>query len=258
MSGLVREPLMTVDRRFVFHGHATAYSGWAYRPKRLVITSPAAAALSVSGGKSIAERGRDKSFAPYLESGSSTASVTGSFDDSKAAVAMSDHKVGERALASTTVAAAEVHKITAMSKRVQIEKAVAAISARSEPDGRTPSFHIDKADVRGVVIDGCKLDVVIDRKRLDEPPALDQKPLDGFTLVTSLRWRTKPPEKMKFEFDGHGVYVDGLGWIYFGEVLVSPWAWRLTMVRFRLGSDASMHAGVADVGTNGSWYPPVL
>lgn len=246
---------MDFARRFVFHGHAAAYSGWVYRPKPpVVITSPAAASLSVSGGKSVAERGRDKRFAPFLGSGSSSASVIGSFDDRKLAVAMSDHKVGEETLASTTVAAAEAHGLVAVSKRVQIEKAVAALRARSAPHQNAPSFDIEKADVRGVVIDGCRLDAVIDKNALARMPELGRTSLQGFTLVKGLKWRGKEPKNARL--DGHGVYVDGLGWIYFGEVLVSPWAWRLTMVRLRLGSDVSIHAGIADVGANGSWYPP--
>ena len=42
---------MDLTPRFVFHGHACAYSGRLYRPEDITIPSPASSALSVAGGR---------------------------------------------------------------------------------------------------------------------------------------------------------------------------------------------------------------
>jgi hypothetical protein len=54
---------------------------------------------------------------------------------------------------------------------------------------------------------------------------------------------------------GHTIRVPTVGTIYLGEVLVSQYARRLTMVRVELGSPVGGRLEVASGEINGSTYP---
>jgi len=43
--------------------------------------------------------------------------------------------------------------------------------------------------------------------------------------------------------------------VFFGELLISEYERRLTMVRMWRGSDAGGSASAGDVSTNGGWSP---
>jgi hypothetical protein len=51
------------------------------------------------------------------------------------------------------------------------------------------------------------------------------------------------------------VVVKDFGRIFFGEVLISSGARRLTLMRLELGSDGGGQAGGPDVDTNGGYSP---
>jgi hypothetical protein len=53
----------------------------------------------------------------------------------------------------------------------------------------------------------------------------------------------------------HMVVVKDFGRIFFGEILISSGARRLTLMRLELGSDGGGMAGGPDVDTNGSYSP---
>lgn len=260
---------MNLARRFVFHGHACAYSGRLYRPEDLIIPSPASAALSVTGGLSEASSKRQR-FTPYLSVGRAQVRADGRFDDRKKAIAMTHGRVAEDALTATTICAAEIEDIALDSRRFQVKQIRGGLTSTSPRRGAQPPIRLARQTaIRGVTIDGYKLTVTIDTKGFEEAGTFDallkrarkHAPVfeqhDGIiytTIVSRLAWsgRAHPTATI----DGHMLYVPGFGRVYFGEMFVEPSVRRLTLMRAHLGSPTGIRVGFGDIGTNGSWYPP--
>lgn len=261
--------MVDTARRFVFHAHACAYSGQLYRPEYLVIPSPASAAVSVAGGSAESRSGRKK-FTDYLTVGSAYASTVARFDDRKQAIAMSHGTLGEDVLASTTTAYAQADDIVADSKRIRIDQVAVQLTARPSRDGGQSAIAIGrKSAIRGVTIDGYTLQIALDLKRFEVESTFDasaastarstatraqHKDVIYSSLVSELKWKGKAHPTARIE--GNSVYVEGLGRVYFGEILIERAARRVTMLRLHLGSPIGLRVGFGDVGTNGSWYPP--
>ncbi|MFO7303253.1 MAG: hypothetical protein DIU54_012635 [Acidobacteriota bacterium] len=259
---------MKSERRFLFHGHACAYSGRLYRPEDLIIASPASAALSVAGGLSEA-RARRQRFTPYLSVGPARASAQGRFDDRRKAVAMTHGKLAEDDLTSTTACEVEIEDIALDDKRFRVESLRGGLTARSPLKGNEPPIHLVRGTaISGVSIDGHTLVVKIDTKRFSKPAsfaalARDLRKSAVFeahdtilytSIVSSLEWSGKPHPTAKIT--GHELYVPEFGRVYFGELFIERSAWRLTLMRAHLGSPIGLRVGFGDVGTNGAWYPP--
>jgi hypothetical protein len=257
-------------RRFVFHGHACAYSGRLYRPKDIVIPAPAASALSVSGGRSAAT-GRSQRFDPYLSVGPAATMADAAFTNRKAAVAMTHGRVPEATLSASTVLSAEVSRIAADSKRLRVGLVRGGLVASSPTKRGQPPIRIARGStITDVSIDGYGLAVILDLKRFegaDTFAALSRmsskasgqvferhEGLIYTTIVKQLKWKGKPHPTAQLE--GHCLYVPGFGRVYFGELTAEHSARRLTMLRLHLGSPISIRVGFSDVGANGSWYPP--
>lgn len=262
---------MEIARRFLFHGHACAYSGRLYRPKDLTIPSPASAVLSVTGGLSIAS-GKRQRFAPFLSVGKSTASAKGQFDDRKRAVEMTHGRLGEDALTSSTVCAVTVEDIEMDEKRFKVKYLSAVLQASSPSKGNEPAIRLGRQTaIRGVSMDGHELAVTLDAPRFQSADTFDAiaktasrksgaPVLDAHdhvlytTLVREMKWVGKPHPTAIIE--GHVLYVPGFGRVYFGELVVDRASRRLTLLRAHLGSPIGLRVGFGDVGSNGSWYPP--
>lgn len=261
---------MDLAPRFVFHGHACAYSGRLYRPEDIVIPSPASSALSVTGGRADAV-GKRQRFAPYLSVGPSSTSANGQFTDRKQAVAMTHGRVREDALLTSTVVSADVSDVAADSKRLLVSSIRAGLIAASPRKSGEPPIRVAKqTSIRGVSIDGFELSVVLDLKRFEEADTFDavartadkasgvlferHESLLQTTIVRQLKWTKKAHPTAVIE--GHCLYVPDFGRVFFGEITVERTARRLTMMRLHLGSPISIRVGFADVGANGSWYPP--
>ena len=262
---------MDPARRFLFHGHACAYSGRLYRPKDITIPSPASAVLSVAGGLSDASAKRQR-FDPYLTVGKSSASAKGQFDDRKRAVEMTHGRLGEDALTSSTVCAATVENIVMDEKRFKVEYLGATLQAASPAKGNEPSIRLGRQTaIRGVTMDGHRLAVTLDLKRFQaadtfdavaatasgksgEPAFERHDNLIYTTIVRELKWVGRPHPTAIIE--GHALYVPGFGRVFFGELVVDRASRRLTLMRAHLGSPIGLRVGFADVGSNGSWYPP--
>jgi hypothetical protein len=71
------------------------------------------------------------------------------------------------------------------------------------------------------------------------------------TIVKRLRWAGRPFPKSTLE--GHVATIPGFGRVYFGEMVVSGHARRLTMLRFDLDGDVSMDAACCEVEAGGAW-----
>lgn len=265
---------MEIARRFLFHGHACAYSGRLYRPKDITIPSPASAALSITGGVSFAE-GKRQRFPPFMTVGKCSASAKGQFDDRKRAVEMTHGRLGEDALTSSTVCAATVEDIELDEKRFRVKYLNAVLQASSPSKGNEPGIRLGRQTViRGVSMDGHELAVTLDVSRFQSADSFDAilktgrtsvKKGEGpilqnhgdvlyTTIVRGMKWVGKAHPTAVI--DGHELYVPGFGRVYFGELVVDRSSRRLTLVRAHLGSPIGLRVGFGDVGSNGSWYPP--
>ena len=71
--------------------------------------------------------------------------------------------------------------------------------------------------------------------------------------MKSIRWDGKPFPKS--EIHDNMVVLPTFGSVFFGELLISQYSRRLTMVRMALGSDSGGSASAGDVETNGTWSP---
>lgn len=261
---------MDLIRRFVFHGHACAYSGRLYRPENIIIPSPASSALSVAGG-SAESAGKRQRFDPFLRVGSSWTSAQGAFTNQKDAVAMTHGQIPETSLSSSTILSAEVKKIAADDKRLRVEFLRAGlVAANPGKSGEPPIQVAPDTRIDAVTIDGYELTVVLDLKRFENAdtfaalsrlsakaagPVFERHPQVIYTtIVRELKWKRKPHPTAILE--GHCLYVPEFGRVYFGELTAERTARRLTMMRLHLGSPISIRVGFGDVGANGSWYPP--
>jgi hypothetical protein len=75
------------------------------------------------------------------------------------------------------------------------------------------------------------------------------------TILTSLYARPQALPAGCAASDGWGITVPGFGTVYLGELLVTRFSRRLTMVRLELGSAQKGRVVVAEIGGNGSTYP---
>jgi hypothetical protein len=74
------------------------------------------------------------------------------------------------------------------------------------------------------------------------------------TIVVELKWATTPAPGT--EIIGNRLKIDGIGSIFFGEILYDHDARRLTLLRFQLGSPTGADGSVVEVQSNGQTWPP--
>jgi hypothetical protein len=263
-----------VSRRFVFHGAASALSGRVYRPRTVagVIASPASSALTVAGGLSRADVTKRLRIAPWLTIGGASTIAEGGFDDLKQAIEMTWHRVPEDALATSTRVSATIKDfdLTLKPNRLTASLLRATLQGSHPTDKSGTPIRLGRdTDVKNLQVDGYPLTVVIDRERfgaadtLDKiirggPPAAARTGASGpivlTTIVRELKWAKKPHPTATI--DGNVVTVPDFGQLFFGELLATADARRLTLLRLRLGSPTGISIGINDVHTDGSWYPP--
>jgi len=74
------------------------------------------------------------------------------------------------------------------------------------------------------------------------------------TIVESIRWKGAPNPNA--EIRGNSIIFRDFGTIYLGELLVSDFERRLTMMRIQLGSPEGGDVCYVEGQTNGNGYPP--
>lgn len=283
---------MELTRRFIFRGNACALSGRMYRPTDQVLSSPAAASLTVAGGLSEA-RSKSVRFKPYLSTGAAEARVEGRFAEKARAVAWTHGEVDEDALTPISSALCSVSDIVVGRKRLTVKHLRAALTAQGPANRPEPSIRVGRdSAIEGVAIDGYALEVTIARavfERYDTrsklvaaaaSPAFAASHANCFlmtsgiagrpepgrprliaeggtilaTIVSSLKWKKKPHPEARIV--GHTVIVPEFGRVSFGEIFITDISRRLTMMRLQLGSPEGGSVALSEVETNGSWYPP--
>jgi hypothetical protein len=277
-------------RRFIFRANAAAFGGHLIRPKDIVLESPGASSLTVSGGRSVARIPATR-FDEYFSVESASTVAEGLFEDRQQFEAFTYHRVEEDTLAAVTNVSAEVNGFVVGRKpRLTIKRMRADLRARSPLGSGQAAIRVGDVALDGIDIDGYRLVVDIDTapfQRFDthakllvaaDDPAFvkasgdalfmraartgeSTPPLAGrliesggtiyATIVKSIRWDGPPFPGSTIEYNK--VVLPEFGRAYFGELLVSQHSRRLTMVRLALGSDGGGSASGSDAQDNGGW-----
>jgi hypothetical protein len=74
------------------------------------------------------------------------------------------------------------------------------------------------------------------------------------TIVLELKWVKDPAPGT--EIIKNRLKIDGIGSIFFGEILYNQEFRRLTLLRFQLGSPNGADGSAVEVQTNGTPWPP--
>jgi hypothetical protein len=281
---------MRIERRFVFRGTAAAASGIIIRPAAEPIEVGGACSLTVAGGRSRGALGQTR-LGQFASLESAETSAIGEFADPKLALELSHHNVAADSVDTTTLVWADVVGVRVGEKPVlHIGHLHVRLEGRSPGASGEASIRPTGLQIDNVDIDGHRLEVVLDSRvfsvhdtkakllaAAEEPPLevdhasaflrtdvsherRDRRPLfraeDTIygTVVRELRWAAEPYADSRI--DGHVVVIPEFGTIYFGEIFVTSSSRRLTMVRLELGSPIGGAMALAEVETNGAWYPP--
>ena len=281
---------MQPKRRFIFHGNAAAYGGRIYRPTDTIIEAKGASSLPVTGGRSTARLSSVR-FGEFMRVGRASTLAEGFFDDLQQAIAVTNHKIPEEALTTSSLVSAELENlVVGVKPRMTIDRLRATMRGRSPVGSREPALVPDHTVIKGVSVDGHKLIVDVHtelfrrydtRSKLiaaaDDPKFVRANGASLFmtgaqgdrtagkprlfesggiihaTIVKSLRWSGKPYPGATI--DGNSLRVPDLGLIFFGELLITRMARRLTLARFEFGSPIGGFASAIDVDANGGWSP---
>jgi hypothetical protein len=282
---------MELRRRFIFRGNAAAFGGRIIRPKDIVLEAPGASSLPVTGGRSVSRIPRT-AFEDFFSVESASTFAEGLFDDARQLIEKTHHRVQEDSLtAKTTVNADVVGLAIGRKPRVTVGHLHASLTARSPLGSGEPAIQIGKDTViEKVAVNGHNLIIEIDLtpfQRCDTHAKLmtaadDQafvkesgralfmqashhghpapgagRLLESYpgtlyaTIVKSIKWAGEPFPGAKI--DHNMVTIPDFGRLFFGELLISRYDRRLTMVRGALGSDSGGDVGGGDVQDNGSW-----
>jgi hypothetical protein len=199
--------------------------------------------------------------------------------------------VEEETLTTTTTVKAEVRQIVVgQNPALRVEQLRAALVAQSPRVSGEPSIKTANLRISGVDIGGHTLIVELNNELFEKydtkgklltaadkaafirehgPSLLISRGADGtFTrrflvqndgtiyasVVRQIRWKGKPYPGSSI--DHHVVTIPNFGKIFFGEIFISAYSRRLTMLRLQLGSPIGGFLAFDEVETNGSWYPP--
>jgi hypothetical protein len=277
--------------RFLFHANAAAIGGRIAKPKDLAIDTPAASSLAAAGGRSTskAENGR---IGEVIQFGSASTFAEGLFDDlGKWAETLCGDSC-EDALTATTRVSSEVRNLTVNAKATFTARRInGGFVAKSPKGSGEPSISLDRDTVfDGVALGGYKLIVELNaalfqrfdtlsklRTAADTPKFVKEHGAGLFmkasvpgrttasaagrfvesggtiygTIVKSLRWAGKPYPGA--EIDDNVITIPDCGDIYFGEIYISAYRRRLTMLRMDLCCPQPMRLMMADTEDNGGW-----
>jgi hypothetical protein len=275
---------LALRRRFVFRGNAAAFGGRFVRPDDVFLEMPGASSLPVVGGRSVATfKGPAENFKGYLSFDSAATFAEGKLDDREKAIALTHGRVREDTLVTSTRVRAELNRLTVgTEKRLTVGRMVAELRSTSPRRGSAePSIPVGEVAIDGLAIDGFRLRVILDpgpfiehdthakilrsaaratfakrygRQLLMRGRTLKNRKQIHATLATRVEWEGERNPRAEI-IGNHIVIVKDFGRIFFGEILISAGARRLTLMRLELGSDGGGQAGGPDVDTNGSWSP---
>jgi hypothetical protein len=273
---------MELRRRFVFRGNAVAFGGRIVRPKDVTFTMPGASSLPVTGGRSTAEiAGRD--FDGFLSFKSARTLADAAFSDDLDRLKEWTHRrVDEDKLTARTRVRAELSGLTVgTEKRVTVDRLAVELQSVSPRDRGEPPIKIVEVTIQNLLIDGVPLLIEFDATVFNEYDThaklvragsgddVAEKHCDHFFIDRHGSGPKKfvPHDKQIYATvvkkigqhptaivkDHNSVVVDGVGRIFFGELLISESTRRLTLMRLELGSGEGGSLGGPEVDVNGGW-----
>lgn len=267
--------------RFIYHGSAVASGGHLTDPIVEVAEAQAAAVAPAAGGQSSA-RVDDYSFRDLLSYASATSVVSATESEHTGArvfstvstvtvegldigrgVVTADRVVG-RLISEQTEGSAEMPIQPVGSHFVNLRVAGVPLMARAHDPLFQGGTLDDIATACGRLAAGAASPVEPGGKLLSlagrlapRVPAAGGTPgsYDERTILTSLFERPAILPTGCQADGGWGIAVPGFGVVYLGELLITRFSRRLTMIRLQLGSPQKGELVVCDIGGNGSTYP---
>lgn len=228
-------------------------------------------------------------FRDYVRFDTASTEARGDFVDQQAAVAMTYGTVEEGRIPTQTTVVASVTGAV-VGNRLKIAKIASGLVADYPKPRRQPPIRPVGNTIEGASIDGYELAIELNEKVFADKATLRElssayEKDDAFyrkhrrhfleipgdkktgltrrapkargylycTVVSRIRWVGNPHPEAKIQ--DNVVAVPEFGRIYFGELLVSDSARRLTMVRIKLGSPEGGDLCMSEVETNGSTWP---
>jgi hypothetical protein len=278
-----------VEKRFFFHANAVALAAHMRRPEDFFVLAVASSCLPVTGGEGKAET-KGESFRDIISYRSASTRVFGDFTDKARAVDFTHGNHGENDLATETHAECQITglKINNGDRVLEIESLESTMSSHSDRRGAI-TFRTMSAGFQQIRVDGVGLRLATHTELFTQHPT-KQKLVQGFagnpdmrakygscffgrkspgspsrripeldgmiyaTVVTGMEWDGQAPAGTAIS--GHSVKVNGMGTLYFGEIIIEEGFRRFTMLRFQLGSDAGGCGSANEIQTNGTTWPP--
>ena len=278
-------------RRYLFRGNAAAFGGHIVRPDNIVIEAHGAASLPVTGGRAVSRVGPPPQN-PWFHIDSAETFAEGLFEHHDQFRAFTLGQVAEDALVALTTVRSEVRGFAVGEQfRLSVKRIRAELHSRSPRASGQPTVRIGEIVLDGVDINGHRLVIELDLSPFqrcdtyakllaaaDDPEFVKQSggalfmhtQRDGAeklppygrlieangliqaTVVKSIRWEGTPYPGSRIV--GNSVELEpDFGRVFFGELLISEYSRRLTMVRAAMGSGGGGKASGGDVETNGQW-----
>jgi hypothetical protein len=272
MAGQPRNP----ERRYVFRGNVSAFTGSIYRPEHIPM-GVAGSCLSVAGGVSRSATGRVDYGNGFVTIGSASTTAEGRIDDLGRAKAWTDNrrKIREDSLPTTTRAGAEVRDFAIRRNHsFAIAVATVTVEGHSPRSGSEPGIPVVRAALEGLAVDGAGITVEFNTEFFQKndtwskvrsgiaahrktaprmPPLWERNGAIYGTIVKEMRWSGQAPAGSRI--DGNAIIVDDLGTFYIGEIIITDVSRRLTLFRAELGSPDGGSGGGGDIDMNGGWAP---
>ena len=281
------------EYRYLFRGSALAAGGRIRRPD-LVIQSQAPAHVGVSGGASrVTTKGA--AFGSVFRYAAAESDVVADYQNPAAAVQYThgnhaQNRLPTRTTVHTAISDLAIVNTDSATRRTLtcVKMSVAMVSEWPGLQGET-SFPAIRPAITTLMLDDYELEVtfvtdifgdrdtkgklkhayetsdafrrVYDRLffrpegRTFDSTRLPEAGGEVFcTIVSRLSWKQEPNPYARI--DGHKVVFKDFGTIYFGEMFISQFSRRLTLMRVELGSPCGGSMDFAEVETNGHAYPP--
>lgn len=274
---------MELPRRFIFRGQASGVAAHIRRPSDRQLSVQAASSLPVTGGLSESKAGPNR-LQKYLSFLSAATTASGDFQDPKQAIAITNGELAPDKAPTKTEVTSRAKRIDVLD-RLSIGLVEARMLARSPEGNEQPAIWPEGNRIEKVKVDKYKLKITL-AESLYAEHSTKQKLAEAFakglpekhaklffstgaktrgnrlpesnglvycTLVESMEWDGKPHPDATIE--GHVLTIPDFGKVYFGEMFISDFSRRLTMVRIALGSPIGGDMAMGEVETNGSFWP---
>lgn len=239
-----------MTRRFFYHAFGVGLGGRITRPCCEVIDGGAMAALPTVGGYA-SSRVDGYRFRDILSVRSAAAYAVGSED-------------GDKAYNTSVTVTVEGLNILDV---ITADSITARLTSRHASDGDEPVISTVGTEFRNLRIDGAPVDVEIQNRDLfftertasdfnERARAIEQAEASAKTGTPRFLFGTKGVTMCSLvKSESYAIRVPTVGTVYLGEILVSGYARRLTMVRVEMGSPVGGRAEFASGEVNGSTYP---